>query len=72
MWLAEDDKGGLSIMATKNADNPICHNLNPLMCIDVWEHAYYLDHQNRRSEFIGDYMQVVDWERAAARSKFEQ
>ena len=72
VWLAEDDKGKLSIMAAKNADNPICHNLNPLMCIDVWEHAYYLDHQNRRSEFIGDYMQVVDWERVAARSKFEQ
>ena len=70
VWLVEDDKGKLSVMPTKNADNPICYGLNPLMCIDVWEHAYYLDYQNRRADFIKEYMQLIDWERALERSNF--
>ena len=70
VWLAENDKGVLSIMSAKNADNPICYGLNPLMCIDVWEHAYYLDYKNRRSDFIKGYMQLVDWDKALSRSNF--
>lgn len=67
VWLCEDDGGRLSVVPTKDADNPIRHNLNPLMCIDVWEHAYYLDYQNRKPDFIREYMKIVDWDKAASR-----
>ena len=70
VWLVEDKRGKLSIIATKDADNPIRHNLNPLMCIDVWEHAYYIDYRNRRADFIKNYMELVDWDRAQAKSAF--
>ena len=72
VWLAEDKNGKLYIMPTKDADNPICHNLNPLMCIDVWEHAYYLDYKNRRSDFVKEYMKLIDWDKALSRSKYAQ
>ena len=70
VWLAEDDDGRLLIVPTKDADNPLCHNLNPLMCIDVWEHAYYLDYQNRRADFVKRYMDLVDWDRAMMRAVY--
>ena len=72
VWLAEDGDGKLVVLPTKDADNPLCHNLNPLMCVDVWEHAYYLDYQNRRADFVKRYAQLVDWDKARARSKFGQ
>ena len=67
VWLAEDNKGKLVVVPTKDADNPIRHHLNPLMCIDVWEHAYYLDYQNRRADFIREYMKLIDWDKVASR-----
>ncbi len=70
VWLAEDDKGKLSVVPTKDADNPLRHHLNPLMCIDVWEHAYYLDYQNRRADFVKEYMKLVDWDTASARMRY--
>ena len=70
VWLAEDNDGKLYIIPTKDADNPIRHNLNPLMCIDVWEHAYYLDYQNRRSDFAKEFMKLIDWDKTLERSNY--
>lgn len=71
VWLAEDNKGRLVIVPTKDADNPIRHHLNPIMCIDVWEHAYYLDYKNRRSDFVKEYMRLIDWNKANSRLSSE-
>ncbi|MBR6327348.1 MAG: superoxide dismutase [Alphaproteobacteria bacterium] len=61
-WLVEDDKGGLQIIKTANADNPIARGLKPLMTIDVWEHAYYLDYQNRRGDFADAFLtHLINW-----------
>lgn len=60
-WLCEDTNGKLSIMATSNADNPLRHGLKPLMNVDVWEHAYYVDYQNRRADFLNEFWKVLDW-----------
>ncbi len=61
-WLAEDKSGNLSVLKTSNADNPIAHGLKPLMTIDVWEHAYYLDYQNKRADFIDTFLKhLINW-----------
>lgn len=52
VWLIENSKGKLEIIKTSNADTPIAHGLIPLTTCDVWEHAYYLDYQNRRADFV--------------------
>ena len=70
VWLAEDKQGYLHLMPGKDADNPIRHNLEPLMCIDVWEHAYYIDYRNRRADFVRAYMNLIDWDKVQARSSF--
>ena len=67
VWLAEDDGGKLLLVPAKDADNPLRHKLNPLMCIDVWEHAYYLDYQNRRADFVKAYMKLIDWDKVKNR-----
>ena len=62
-WLVEDAAGTLSITKTSNADTPIAHKLKPLITIDVWEHAYYLDYQNRRADFIDSFLaHLVKWQ----------
>ena len=68
VWLVENDKGKLSILSTKDADTPLRHHLNPLMCIDVWEHAYYLDYKNRRGDFVREYMKLIDWDKVQSRA----
>ncbi len=60
-WLVVDNNE-LKIMKTANADTPIAHGLRPILTIDVWEHAYYLDYQNRRADFITTFLEnLVDW-----------
>ncbi len=61
VWLSKDSKGKLHITAESNAGNPLDENLVPLIGIDVWEHAYYLDYQNRRAEHLQKIWDIVDW-----------
>ena len=62
VWLVKDDKDSLSIVSTPNAGNPRTDGLTPLMCIDVWEHAYYLDYQNRRVDYLHKIWDIIDWD----------
>ena len=61
VWLQANEAGELSIAQYANADNPIAHCLKPLLTFDVWEHAYYLDYQNRRAAHLQALWQIVDW-----------
>ncbi|WP_365844463.1 superoxide dismutase [Clostridium sp.] len=63
-WLVADKDGKLSIISTANQDSPISSDLTPVIGIDVWEHAYYLKYQNRRTEYIDNWWNVVNWEQA--------
>lgn len=58
------DKGRLRIITTANQNTPVPLCVRPLLCIDVWEHAYYLKHYNLRSDYIDDWFNVVDWNKA--------
>ena len=60
-WLSQDQNGKLVITKEPNGSNPLRSGLNPLMCIDVWEHAYYLDYQNRRPDHIAAVWDIIDW-----------
>lgn len=63
VWLIIDTDGKIKITTTANADTPIAHGGTPLMTLDVWEHAYYLDYQNRRAEFIDVFLdRLVNWD----------
>jgi len=60
-WLVLDNKGELDILQTSNAATPLRDGLKPLLTCDVWEHAYYLDYQNRRADYINEFWKIVDW-----------
>lgn len=62
VWLALDANNVLQIVPEPNAGNPTTRNMRPLMCIDVWEHAYYLDYQNRRGDYIKNFWNLVNWD----------
>ena len=62
VWLQADEKGRLSIAQYTNADNPVAHGFKPILTFDVWEHAYYLDYQNRRAAHLQALWQIVDWQ----------
>ena len=62
VWLSADKDGKLVITQEANAANPIQRGLRPLLTFDVWEHAYYLDYQNRRPDHLAALWQIIDWE----------
>lgn len=66
-FLSADPDGALSVRNLPNQDSPFSLGLRPLLNVDVWEHAYYLDYQNRRGDYIDRWFSLIDWERAAAR-----
>lgn len=60
-WLVADgDK--LEILSTANQDNPLAEGKRPLLCLDVWEHAYYLKYQNRRVDYINEWFRIINWD----------
>ncbi len=62
VWLSRDESGKLFITQGPNAGNPITSGLTPLLTFDVWEHAYYLDYQNRRADALNKLWDIVDWD----------
>ncbi|HOQ79029.1 MAG TPA: superoxide dismutase, partial [Candidatus Absconditabacterales bacterium] len=60
-WLVQNSNGELSIVNTSNAANPMTDGLIPLLTVDVWEHAYYLKYQNRRTEYLENWWNLVNW-----------
>ena len=67
VWLAADRSGNLSIVAKPNAGNPMTDGLRPVLTVDVWEHAYYIDYRNRRADFVAAWWDLVDWKQVAER-----
>jgi len=66
-WLVKDAEGRLSIVKESNAGNPMTRGLVPLLTFDVWEHAYYIDYQNRRPDYVAALWDLVDWKVVSAR-----
>lgn len=69
VWLSADKEGKLVVTQETNAANPVQKGLTPLLTFDVWEHAYYLDYQNRRPDHLAALWQIVDWEVIGKRYK---
>lgn len=61
-WIVESADGGIEIMNTGNADNPLNHGRKALLTLDVWEHAYYIDYRNARPDFVKAFWNVVNWD----------
>lgn len=66
-WLVCDAQGRLSIEKESNAGNPLTRGLTPLLTFDVWEHAYYLDYQNRRADHVKALWEIVNWNEVSRR-----
>ena len=68
-WLIKQEDGSLAVTSSPNQDNPLMQGIadlcgTPILGLDVWEHAYYLNYQNRRPDYVAGFWNVVDWERA--------
>ena len=70
VWLQADADGALTIGQYPGADNPAAHGLKPLLTFDVWEHAYYLDYQNRRPAHLEALWGIVDWRKVEKRYEY--
>ena len=70
VWLSADADGNLVITQEQGASNPVVKGLKPLLTFDVWEHAYYLDYQNRRAAHLAALWQIIDWEVIEKRYKY--
>jgi Fe-Mn family superoxide dismutase len=66
-WLVKKSDGSLEIVQESNAGNPLRNGLTPVLTIDVWEHAYYLDYQNRRPDYIAAFWNIINWEAVTER-----
>ncbi len=66
-WLSKDKNGKLHITQGQNAENPLRDGLTPLLTCDVWEHAFYLDKQNKKPDYIKDFFLIIDWEKVSSR-----
>lgn len=65
-WLAQNDSGKLEIIGMANADTPLIIDKKPILTLDVWEHAYYIDHRNARPKFIDGFWEIVNWDYATS------
>lgn len=70
VWLVCDRQGALHLAATQNQDTPPLHRVCPLMAVDLWEHAYYLDYQNRRADYLAQIFPLMDWQRIASHYRY--
>ncbi|MCK9322317.1 MAG: superoxide dismutase [Bacteroidales bacterium] len=66
-WLVKNKEGKLEIVQTSNAENPMRQDKTPLLVCDVWEHAYYIDKQNRRPAYLESFWNLVDWKKVEER-----
>lgn len=71
VWLCCDEEGKLMIVQKSNAGSPLTDGLVPLLVFDVWEHAYYLDYQNRRAEALDRLWMIVDWDVVSSRYEID-
>jgi Fe-Mn family superoxide dismutase len=69
VWLSQDQSGKLVITKEANGGNPLRHGLNPIMGLDVWEHAYYLDYQNSRADHVKAAWEIINWNVVESRLK---
>ncbi len=67
VWLSKDDQGKLYISKGQNAENPIRDGYTPLLTMDTWEHAFYLDKQNKKPDYIEDFFKIIDWKKVQER-----
>ena len=68
-WLVQTGPNKLKIMNTSNAANPLVDGFTPILVVDVWEHAYYLDYQNRRADYLKDFLEHVNWDFVASQMR---
>ena len=66
-WLVVDEDNSLRVVSTANQDSPVSKGHKPILCLDLWEHAYYLKYQNKRAEYIENWWNVVNWSAVSER-----